>query len=149
MQSADATYSHRQTGQFIKHIVAIATGVVAVAIYMAAPQHTWLALLAIVIAMGVTFVFGSMTIQVADGSLSWWFGPGVWRKSVPLRDIAAAEQVRNKWWWGWGIRYYGKGWLYNVSGLDAVEVTLKDGKMLRLGTDDPAGLAAFLRQAIA
>jgi len=37
------------------------------------------------------------------------------------------------------------GWrLYSVSGLDAVELHLKNGDIRRIGTDDPKGLAAAL-----
>jgi hypothetical protein len=34
--------------------------------------------------------------------------------------------------------------LYNVSGLDAVELRLKSGDVRRIGTDDPHGLSASL-----
>ena len=37
--------------------------------------------------------------------------------------------------------------LYNVSGLDAVELRLKSGDIRRIGTDDPQGLAAALEAA--
>jgi hypothetical protein len=36
--------------------------------------------------------------------------------------------------------------LYNVSGLDAVELRLKTGDIRRIGTDDPRGLAAALKR---
>jgi hypothetical protein len=35
--------------------------------------------------------------------------------------------------------------LYNVSGLDAVELRLKSGQVRRIGTDDPHGSAAALK----
>jgi hypothetical protein len=35
--------------------------------------------------------------------------------------------------------------LYNVSGLDAVELRLTNGDVRRLGTDDATGLAAALK----
>jgi hypothetical protein len=35
--------------------------------------------------------------------------------------------------------------LYNVSGLDAVELRLKSGGIRRIGTDDTKGLSAALR----
>ncbi len=35
--------------------------------------------------------------------------------------------------------------LYNVSGLDAVELKLKDGSVRRIGTDDAPGLTAALQ----
>jgi hypothetical protein len=38
--------------------------------------------------------------------------------------------------------------LYSVSGLDAVEVTRKDGGRFRLGTDQPERLARALESAL-
>jgi hypothetical protein len=35
--------------------------------------------------------------------------------------------------------------LFNVSGLDAVEVELVDGKRIRIGTDEPQALVAAIR----
>ncbi len=46
------------------------------------------------------------------------------------------------WYYGWGIRgwLWPKMWIYNVSGFDAVEIKLKNGKMYRIGTDEPKKL---------
>jgi hypothetical protein len=46
---------------------------------------------------------------------------------------------------GFGIRMRPGFRLYNVSGLDAVELRLKSGDVRRIGTDDAAGLAAALQ----
>ena len=99
----------------------------------------------IVLLLVVGWLFGSLTVAIAGGAINWWFGPGFWKKGVTIYEIEACEPVRNRWWWGWGIRYYGKGWLYNVSGLDAVELTLKDGKHIRIGTDEPEALVMAIR----
>lgn len=40
------------------------------------------------------------------------------------------------------------GRLYNVSGLDAVELRLKSGEVRRIGTDDPQGLSAVLQSGL-
>ncbi len=32
------------------------------------------------------------------------------------------------------------GWMFNVSGLDAVDIELKDGGRFRIGTDEPEEL---------
>jgi len=53
--------------------------------------------------------------------------------------------VRNAWWNGFGIRMRRGFRLYNVSGLDAVELRLKSGDIRRIGTDDAQGLAAALK----
>ena len=79
--------------------------------------------------------------------LSWFFGPGFWKKSIELSQIHSVQSVRNKWWYGWGIRKIPNGWLYNVSGLQAVEVLFGDGQLVRLGTDEPEKLITAIESA--
>ena len=56
--------------------------------------------------------------------------------------------VRNKWIYGWGIRRLPGGWMYNVWGLDAIELDLVSGKRFRIGTDDPDGLLAAITAVV-
>ena len=58
--------------------------------------------------------------------------------------VRGVRQVRNKWWYGWGIRKIPKGWMYNVWGLDAVELEMESGKVFRIGTDEPDQLLGAL-----
>jgi hypothetical protein len=90
------------------------------------------------------WAFSSLTVEVSSDELTWYFGPGIWRKSVARSEIESATPARNKWWWGWGIHLTPRGWLYNVSGLDAVEISLRNGKMLRIGSDQAPTLAEAL-----
>lgn len=108
-------------------------------ILAAGPHPVLLAVSAVLLACIVAFA--TLTIEVRDGLLSWRFGPGVGRKSIALSRITTATEVRNPWSWGWGIRLTPYGWLYNVSGLGAVEVVLRSGERFRLGSDEPAALA--------
>jgi len=62
------------------------------------------------------------------------------------REIEDATPVRNHWFYGWGIRLTPHGWLYNVSGLGAVEIVLSSGKHYRIGTDRPEELAQAIQQ---
>jgi hypothetical protein len=94
----------------------------------------------------ITWLFSSLTIELGGGELRWRFGPGFIRKRVALADIASARAVRTSLLEGWGIHLTRYGWLYNVSGYDAVEVTLRSGKRFALGTDQPAALLAALNQ---
>jgi hypothetical protein len=96
----------------------------------------------------VALLFGSLTTEIADGELRCRFGIGLVRKRFPLRNIVRVEPVRNSWIWGWGIRYTPHGWLFNVSGLDAVELSLTSGRRVRIGTDEPDALARAIRQSI-
>ena len=94
-------------------------------------------------------LFYRLKISIEDDTLSASFGLGVIRKTIRLAEIASCEPIRIRWWYGWGIHLTPRGWLYNVSGFDAVAITLRDGKKLALGTDDPNGLATAIRNSIA
>ncbi len=76
------------------------------------------------------------------------FGCGTWRKKFALDKIQSAAPVRNDWSMGWGIHWVGNGWLYNIAGLEAVEITFKNGKKARIGTDEPGKLAAAIESAL-
>ena len=75
------------------------------------------------------------------------FRSGFWNYRLPLGDIQDVAVVRNHWWNGFGIRMRPGFRLYNVSGLDAVELRLKSGEIRRIGTDDPQALAEALKSA--
>ncbi|HEX4265183.1 MAG TPA: hypothetical protein VH597_12660 [Verrucomicrobiae bacterium] len=90
------------------------------------------------------WVFRSMTIEISETELIWYFGSGFLRKRVPLSEVASAEPVTTTFWNGWGIHYTSRGWLYNVAGRGAVTITLRNGKQFCLGTDEPEELARQL-----
>jgi hypothetical protein len=91
-------------------------------------------------------LFGSLTVRVADGWVKVRFGPGLVHKGLRLSDVAACEPVRNRWYYGLGARLMpGGGWLFNVSGLGAVELRMKDGARYRIGTDEPQKLAEHIQ----
>jgi len=95
------------------------------------------------------WLWSSLTVRIADGALQLRFGLGFPRKSVGLADIAGAEVTRTNFWEGWGIHRTRRGWLYNVSGFDAVLVRRRDGKSFLVGTDEPRRLKAALERALA
>ena len=93
-------------------------------------------------------LFYNLTVEVDDTEVRFAFGIGLIRKNYPLSDIAACQPVRNRALYGWGIHLTPHGWLYNVSGLDAVEIEFGNGKKIRLGTDEPAQLARAIDAAL-
>ena len=95
----------------------------------------------------MALLFYNLTVEIDATHLRFRFGIGLIRKRIPLAEIADARPVRNSWLYGWGIHRTPHGWLYNVSGWDAVEITLTSGQRLRLGTDEPRRLAQILRLA--
>jgi hypothetical protein len=140
-------YEHSQFGK----VIAVSLGAAVVAflvILERAPEAEiglWIALVFIV---GALVMFYSLTVTVTDEHLCWKFGVGPIRKRVRLADIAEVEIVRTRWFDGWGIHWTRRGWLYNVSGFQAVAVSLKSGKRFMLGTDEPERLVEALRERL-
>jgi hypothetical protein len=91
-------------------------------------------------------LFSSLEIAVDGREVVVAFGPGLIRKRFAVADIAAARAVRNAWWYGWGIHLTPHGWLFNVAGLDAVELEMKSGRKVRIGTDEPLRLVAAIER---
>lgn len=93
-------------------------------------------------------LFHSLRVDVDEVGVRIRFGPGLIRRSYPWERIHSARPVRTKWWHGWGIHRTPQGWLYNVEGLDAVEVELMDGKKVLIGTDEPERLATAIEAGL-
>jgi hypothetical protein len=78
------------------------------------------------------------------------FGYGIFRKHFILKEIISARTVKNHWYYGWGIRFW--WWprilIFNVSGFDAVEIKMKNGKIYRMGTDESEKLKNVITQVI-
>jgi hypothetical protein len=106
-------------------------------------------LAAVVVAFGVavlsTLLFSRLRIAVRDGVISWTFGWGFPRFTMPISEVQSATVVRNPWFFGLGIHLTPWGTLYNVWGRSAVEITKTDGRRLRLGTDEPDALLAAIK----
>jgi hypothetical protein len=88
-----------------------------------------------------------LTIEIKGGVLRFWFGPGLFWKTIPLEKIAYCEPFKGVFG-GWGFRYVFDGWLYNVSGFQAVTIVLKSGKKIHIGTDDLQLLMAEINSVI-
>jgi hypothetical protein len=101
----------------------------------------------------ILFVLASvttLTTSIDEKYLQIKFGYGIFGKKVLLSEIVSAKQVKNHWYYGWGIRFWfwPRMCIYNVSGFDAVEITMKNGKVYRIGTDVPKELETAIKQSI-
>ena len=90
------------------------------------------------------FLFRTLNVKVDAKELEVWFGSGVIRKRIAVNEVINARPVKNPWYYGWGVRIIPGGWMFNVSGYDAVELELTNNRRFRIGTDDPAGLLAAI-----
>ncbi|MGD8627997.1 MAG: hypothetical protein PVH52_02860 [bacterium] len=93
----------------------------------------------------LTYLFYSLTVTGTAETLELKFGVGLVRKKFKLAEIMTAQPHRTKWWDGWGIHYTTQGLLFNVSGFDAVKITMKNGRRYIIGTNDPGGLLLFIQ----
>jgi hypothetical protein len=139
-------YEHTQRGTVV--VVSLLVGA-ALCLFLQAlmPAPRFVLLVAAGVLLLGTFLFSSLTIQITDRALRWHFGPGLIHKQVLLPEIQEAEATRINFMYGWGIHLTPRGWLYNVSGFQAVAVRLRSGKQFLLGTDEPDQLQTALRNA--
>ncbi len=78
---------------------------------------------------------------VDERFVSWSFTVGFPAGNIAVSDIESAAATRTNVLEGWGIHWtFFHGWLWNVSGFQAVEIRYGGGKRVTLGTDDPQGL---------
>ncbi len=97
----------------------------------------------------VLVLFAALTVEVDGDEIRLAFTGGLIHKRIPVAEVAQFRRVKNAWWYGFGIRYVpGGGRLWNVSGLDAVELVLKDGGRFRIGTDQPVALTLAVENAV-
>lgn len=138
-------YQHTQRGTVI--IVAmLGMALVIVILGLFAHRAVWLSLPILLL---VTWLFHSLTIEVTENELRWRFGPGLIRKRVLLSNITSARHVETNFIEGWGIHLSRFGWLYNVSGKQAVAFMMKDENNFALGTDEPVEFLKVINSYIA
>ncbi len=120
-------------------VVAVAEGDVIV---------TLLAVLGSVVFIAFIAHFSWLTVTVEPAEARAAFGRGWPRKTVDLSRVTEVRAVRNRWLYGFGIRWIPKGSLWNVWGLDAVELVLDTGRVVRFGSDESVRLLAALSSLI-
>ena len=143
-------YDHDQTAWAILGVLAAILTIFPVTYFAIGEQTESLPILggsiAILFLIGLLFYKGSTRVTIENVQFS--FGPGLISKTIKLSEIESLKPVRNSFWNGFGIRFTGRSWLYNVSGYEAVEFSLSTGKTIRFGTDEPDRLIAAVRRAL-
>ncbi len=98
-------------------------------------------------------IFYKLTITVDETSLTFSLGVGLITKRYLLDEIKSCKAVTNSPLTGIGIRMISNGWLYNVSGLGAIELAFKNkSSVVRIGTNNPELVSqtinAYIKQDI-
>jgi hypothetical protein len=139
-------YRHTQFGTLV--LVSLIIGICLVLLISSNKGSRSLTIFLISILFICIVLFYSLTVEIEDSILKIIFGIGLIQKKIDLTEVKSAKAVRNHWYYGWGIRLTPHGWLFNVSGLDAVEIILSSGKTYRIGTDRPQELTEAINREI-
>lgn len=137
-------YQHKQYAVFIFFVLTWIGGFVALAWNLIGADWPLIIFAGVLVLVG--FLFHGLTVKVDDKTISWGFGPGVAGQQIMLSDISEAKAVQNSYRHGIGIRITHDGWVYTVSGFSAVQLTLNDGTLYRVGTNDQQGLLDALKK---
>jgi hypothetical protein len=96
------------------------------------------------------FVFAKLTTEINDKGVRYKFFPFHLRFHTISWDLIDHYQVITyrpiKDYGGWGFRYFKNKKAYNVSGNEGLQLILKNGKKLLLGTQKGRELVDFLNK---
>lgn len=144
------TYRHTQIGWWTGLVIGGLGLGLTVWVILARPSgQPWDVITAIISALliALALVASQLTSIVSNDEIVADFGWGWPRRRTPFSTVTAAQRVRNSWWTGRGIRWVGRGWMYNTGGHEAIELELGPDRVFRIGTDDPDALLAAIESA--
>lgn len=97
------------------------------------------------VAVFLLLFFYKLKLNVDEEKVKVSFGPGWFSRTYQLGDIEYCRPVKNKFWYGFGIRILPTFTLYNISGLKAVELKFKGYKRkVRIGVRNPDEVSAII-----
>lgn len=145
----EAQYKHTQYGIQMFFVFIAAGVVIAAAASAAIAENRWgSAVVMICLYLLGLALFYSLTIELSEEKLRFWFGIGVVQKSYLLSEIQSVREVKNPWYYFWGAKSIPGGWFYAIAPGEAVEIVLKNGKIVQLGTNQAKMLKKALDLAI-
>ncbi len=145
-------YEHTQAGTLMRLVfgsAVVISGGVAVLTALNDLSSAFIPIGVTTVLAACAFLFHALTVSVSRDTIVLRFGIGLIRKRFAATEIQRAVTVSNRWYYGWGIKLTPHGWLYNVSGFDAVEILLSNGRKYRIGTDEPEELCSAIETVIA
>jgi hypothetical protein len=103
------------------------------------------------LATALIIAIARLTTEVDQSGVRLIFRPFSTR-FIPFAEIASLKTVEYRPIrdaGGWGIHFYRmKGWAYNVSGNSGVEITLKNGKLVLIGSQRSEELETAIRRIL-
>jgi hypothetical protein len=107
------------------------------------------AIIPVMVLVPLIFAFSELHVTITPGWLHLRYTPYFVNRRIPLAEVAQFENIRyNFWVAGYGIHYVPirYGWVYNVRGLDGIQLRLASGKRMLIGTQRPQEFLNALAQ---
>jgi hypothetical protein len=144
-----AEYRHTQYG-ILMGVVFLVTGALIVyfALEIIAESRWESAVIMICLYVLGVASFHSFTIEVSEEKLKFRFGIGIIQKSYFIAEIKSVKEVINPWYYFWGVKSIPGGWFYAIAPGEAIEIILKNGKVVQLGTNQSKMLKEAIDAAI-
>ena len=137
----EAKYRHTQYGAWMFVVFLLAGILIIVAALTVITEGRMLsAIMMICVYLLGLGSFYSLTVEISAEKLKFWFGIGIIQKTIALSEILSTKEVKNPWYYFWGVKSIPGGWFYAIAPGTAVEIELKNGKIVQLGTNEPEKL---------
>jgi hypothetical protein len=143
-------YDHTQSARLYLLLLVIAIGMFGSAFYIdeIVVQSVILCSGALMLLLAFSFCHLSVRDEVVELLIT--FGPlPLFKRRLKYCELEKVEQARSTIMDGWGIHMSPSGgWVWNLWGYDCVDVWYREGRKLRIGTDDPERLVEFLQEKV-
>lgn len=97
----------------------------------------------------ILFLFHSLIIEVKNDRLLIKFGPGIIQKKIKIEQIQNCQPIELTGFYRYGIHFNANFTVYNVTGSQGVELTLKNHhKTVLVGTDEPDAVCDNIKTII-
>lgn len=140
-------YEHRQVGWLtVIFLFAIAV-LICIAAAISAPSERTISYSLVPILFVVAALFSTLTVRVTERHITWFFGVSGIGRRIPLAQIISIRPIKTSILEGWGIHLTWHGWVWNVSGFNAVQIVLRSGTRFAVGTPEPQAVIDAVQSA--
>ena len=124
-----AKYRHTQYGIFM-FLVLLLIGILiaVVALRILAEDRVPSAILMVGVYLFGLLMFYSLTVEILEEKLRFWFGIGIIQKTIALSEIQSVKEVKNPWYYFGGVKSIQGGWLYAIAPGTAVGMSVEMAK---------------------
>jgi uncharacterized membrane protein len=96
----------------------------------------------------VMLLFSALTVEVGEDAVTAKYGLGWPKRSIPFRRIRSVRPMEIPWYFGWGVRWIPRGWMFRGSGTAVIELQFEDERRFCIGTPEPKELTRIIEAAM-